>query len=101
MRHATGVPLSVRTAVHVQQLTQSQRSPQQTSPEQPAPAAAAHFPAEVRLLQPVHREANLGLRMIQVGESLPSTFRIPHYSCEAAWRAWWVITDSLPMPLRF
>ena len=101
MRHATGVPLSVRTAVHVQQLTQSQRLPQQTSPEQPAPAAAAHFPAEVRLLQPVRREANLGLRMIQVGESLPSTFRIPHYSCEAAWRAWWVVTDSLPMPLRF
>ena len=101
MRHATGVPLSVRTAVQVQQLTQMQRSPQQTSPEQPAPAAAAHFPAEVTLLQPVHREANLGLRMIQVGESLPCTFRIPHYSCEAAWRAWWIVTDSLPMPLRF
>jgi hypothetical protein len=101
MRHATGVPLSVRTAVQVEQLIELQRSPQQTSPEQPAPAAAGNFPAEVRLLQPVHREANLGLRMIQVGESLPSTFRIPHYSCESAWRAWWIITDSLPMPLRF
>jgi hypothetical protein len=26
---------------------------------------------------------------------------IPHLSCEAAWRAWWTVTESLPLPLRF
>jgi hypothetical protein len=41
------------------------------------------------------------MRMVEVGEYLPTHFRIPHFSCEAAWRAWWMVTDSLPLPLRF
>ena len=118
MRHATGVSLSVRTAIHVQQLQRSStaRSQEQAEPtsaltsslqEQAVPASApphspiSESPPEMRCLQPVHRDANLGLRMVQSGQALPSTFRIPHYSCESAWRAWWMVTDSLPMPLRF
>jgi hypothetical protein len=34
------------------------------------------------------------------GEYLPKGFCIPHLSCEAAWRAWWMVTESLPLPLR-
>ena len=113
MRHATGVSLSVRTAIHVQQLqnsstTRSQEHVEPTSAltssfqEQAVPVSAPlHSPYEMRCLQPVRRDSNMGLRMVQFGQALPSTFRIPHYSCESAWRAWWMVTDSLPMPLRF
>jgi hypothetical protein len=36
-----------------------------------------------------------------VGECLPNGLCIPHLSCEAAWRAWWTVTECLPLPLRF
>jgi hypothetical protein len=41
------------------------------------------------------------MRMVEIGEYLPKGFCIPHLSCEAAWRAWWMVTESLPLPLRF
>jgi hypothetical protein len=105
MRHATGVSLSVRTAIHVQKM-QSQEQTSNTAPrrqEQAVPPTSGplHAPSEMRCLQPAHRASDLSFRMVQVGQALPSTFRIPHLSCSAAWRAWWMLTDSLPLPLRF
>jgi hypothetical protein len=41
------------------------------------------------------------MRLLEIGEYLPKGFCIPHLSCEQAWRAWWMVTESLPLPLRF
>jgi hypothetical protein len=49
-------------------------------------------------LPPSERD-DLGLRLLT---PLPSNKRIvPHLTCQQAWRAWFLTTDSLPFPLRY
>ena len=107
MRTCTGVPLSVRTAIRVEEL---HRRTDTSIPASPIEAlqqvgtfstSLAIEPVEKRCLEPVQRNVHVQMRMVEVGEYLPTHFRIPHFSCEAAWRAWWMVTDSLPLPLRF
>jgi len=106
MRTCTGVPLSVRTSIRIEELhRQSQVQATSTVPifstdSVHVPHVAPIASAPPRCLEPVQREA-LVLRMLKVGEYLPPGFRIPHYSCTQAWRAWWLVTDSVPLPLRF
>ena len=108
MRTCTGVPLSVRTSIRIEEINRhlhmQPTSAVPISSIQTSEAAADVAPppasAVPRCLEPAQREA-LALRMVKVGEYLPSEFRIPHYSCTQAWRAWWLLTDSVPLPLRF
>jgi hypothetical protein len=104
MRTCTGVPLSVRTAIRVEELHRRTDTALPASPIealQPVGPSLAIQPVEKRCLEPVQRNVHVQMRMVEVGEYLPTHFRIPHFSCEAAWRAWWMVTDSLPLPLRF
>jgi len=104
MRTCTGVPLSVRTAIRVEELHQRlQTSPPNSTIEvlqQTVPTSVAVEPVAMRCLEPVQRYVNVQMRMVEVGQYLPANFCIPHLSCEAAWRAWWMVTESLPLPLR-
>ena len=105
MRICTGVPLSVRTAIRVEELHRISVTTLPTDvieeSQQYRLSASRHEDlVELRCLEPLQRPVNVHMRMVEIGEYLPKGFCIPHLSCEAAWRAWWMVTESLPLPLR-
>jgi len=69
-------------------------------PEQ-AHVSARHpiAPAAVNAAKPPLVRDDLGLRLLT---PLPTNKRVvPHLTCQQAWRAWFLTTDSLPFPLRY
>jgi hypothetical protein len=56
-------------------------------------------PATVNAAKPPSERDDLGLRLLT---PLPANERVvPHLTCQQAWRAWFLTTDSLPFPLRY
>ena len=92
----TGVSLEMKNAVRLGAIAQdSTRCPQ------PAHVSAPHpgVPVALNALKPASARDDLGLRLLT---PLPSNQRVvPHLTCQQAWRAWFLTTDSLPYPLRY
>jgi hypothetical protein len=98
----------VRTNTRVPQLPSAAPdapSPAQTTPSVPSSDAAAA--RDLSVFRAASTPSAIGQYLpspahtTPVGECLPNGLCIPHLSCEAAWRAWWTVTESLPLPLRF
>jgi ferredoxin len=90
----TGVSLEMKNALRLGALAQGTTLP---IVAQGACSVTSRVSAS-QLLTPSERD-DLGLRLLT---PLPGKERvIPHLTCNQAWRAWFLTTDSLPYPLRY
>ena len=92
----TGVSLEMKNAVRLSAIAQqSMHCPEQAHVSARHPIA----PAAVNAAKPPLVRDDLGLRLLT---PLPTNKRVvPHLTCQQAWRAWFLTTDSLPFPLRY
>jgi hypothetical protein len=92
LANLTGVSLEMKNAIRLIAIASSQHTP--TLAAAP-PSSNAPIPLQV----PPSERDDLGLRLLT---PLPSNQRVvPHLTCQQAWRAWFLTTDSLPYPLRY
>ena len=91
----TGVSLEMRNALRLHALSVSKlTSLVETVPQHPAATLLVHR----EHVPPAERD-DLGLRALQ---PLPKDRKvINHLTVRQAWRAWFILSDSLPFPLRF
>jgi hypothetical protein len=92
----TGVSLEMKNAVRLSAIAQQSIH----CPEQ-AQLSTRHLvvTTTVNAAKPPSERDDLGLRLLT---PLPAKERVvPHLTCQQAWRAWFLTTDSLPFPLRY
>jgi hypothetical protein len=91
----TGVSLEMRNALRLNALSASALTSRvETVPQRPAATLVVH-----REHVPPGERDDLGLRVLQ---PLPKDRKvINHLTIRQAWRAWFIVSDSLPFPLRF
>ena len=92
----TGVSLEMKNAVRLSAI-----APQSIHCPEQAQLSTRHLvvPATVNAAKPPSERDDLGLRLLT---PLPANERVvPHLTCQQAWRAWFLTTDSLPFPLRY
>jgi hypothetical protein len=96
LSNLTGVSLEMKNAVRIHTISCQQHSAHGAS----AAAPLSSTSNEQRPLQlPPSERDDLGLRLLT---PLPANKQIiPHLSCQQAWRAFFITTDSLPYPLRY
>jgi hypothetical protein len=92
LSNLTGVTLEMKNAIHLHAIAtngQVRKVSCQAAPETPV-LDAPKTPRE---------RDDLALRLMT---PLPTNKRVvPHLTCQQAWRAWFITTDSLPYPLRY
>jgi hypothetical protein len=90
----TGVSLEMKNAVRLSAIS-SAISSEQVHVSTPPPVVQATLTP----VKPPSVRDDLGLRLLT---PLPANERVvPHLTCQQAWRAWFLTTDSLPFPLRY
>ena len=90
----TGVSLEMKNAIRIHSISSQQPSAHGSSAAAP-PSSNERRPLAV----PPSERDDLGLRLLT---PLPANKRIiPHLTCQQAWRAFFITTDSLPYPLRY
>jgi hypothetical protein len=96
LSNLTGVSLEMKNAIRIHTMCSQQHSALGASAAAP-PSSTSN---ELRPLQlPPSERDDLGLRLLT---PLPANKQIiPHLSCQQAWRAFFITTDSLPYPLRY
>ena len=96
LSNLTGVSLEMKNAIRIHTMCSQQHSALGASAAAP-PSSTSN---ELRPLQlPPSERDDLGLRLLT---PLPTNKQIiPHLSCQQAWRAFFITTDSLPYPLRY
>lgn len=92
----TGVSLDMKNAVRLSAIMRdSTHCAEKALVSTPQPVV----PANLSVSKPSSVRDDLGLRLLT---PLPANERIvPHLTCQQAWRAWFLTTDSLPYPLRY
>ena len=92
LANLTGVSLEMKNAIRLIAIASSQHTPTLT-------AAPLSSNAPLPLQVPPSERDDLGLRLLT---PLPVNKRVvPHLTCQQAWRAYFITTDSLPYPLRY
>ena len=92
----TGVSLDMKNAVRLSAMARNSTH----CPQAAQVLAPQHVvPASLNGLKPPSARDDLGMRLLT---PLPGKQRVvPHLTCQQAWRAWFLTTDSLPYPLRY
>ena len=94
LSNLTGVSLEMKNAIRIHSISSQQPSAHGSSAAAP-PSSSERRPLAV----PPSERDDLGLRLLT---PLPANKRIiPHLTCQQAWRAFFITTDSLPYPLRY